>query len=256
MGERTSHPPGTLSWADLATSDAEGAKRFYGELLGWEYEDLPVGDGQVYTMARVGGLEVAALSQAADQPPHWNVYVTVDEAAAAAARAAELGGTVLAEPFDVFEAGRMAVVQDPTGAILSAWQPGQSIGARLVNATGAMTWADVLTPDADAASRFYGAWLGWTVEEVPQAQGYRIITNGGRSNGGMQPLVREVLGPDARPGWTPYFGVDDLEAARGQVDELGGRVLVGPVPVPNGTFAVISDPQGAVCALWAGTYDD
>jgi uncharacterized protein len=256
MGERTSHPPGTLSWADLATSDAEGAKRFYGELLGWEYEDLPVGDGQVYTMARVGGLEVAALSQAADQPPHWNVYVTVDEAAAAAARAAELGGTVLAEPFDVFEAGRMAVVQDPTGAILSAWQPGQSIGARLVNATGAMTWADVLTPDADAASRFYGAWLGWTVEEVPQAQGYRIITNGGRSNGGMQPLVREVLGPDARPGWTPYFGVDDLEAARGQVDELGGRVLVGPVPVPNGMFAVISDPQGAVCALWAGTYDD
>src|SRR3954447_3611770 len=186
MGERTSHPAGTLSWTDLTTSDAGAAKRFYGELLGWEFDDLPIGDGQFYSMAKLGGLEVAALSQS-DQPPHWNVYVTVDAADAAAARAAELGATILAEPFDVMQARRMAVVQDPTGAIISAWEPGDSIGARLVNADGALTWADVMTPDPDAAARFYGDWLGWTTEEIPEAHGYRVIRNGERSNGGMQP---------------------------------------------------------------------
>jgi uncharacterized protein len=255
MGERTSHPPGTLSWTDLATSDAGAAKRFYGELLGWEFDDLPAGDGQVYSMAKLGGLEVAALSQS-DQPPHWNVYVTVEAADAAAARAAELGATILAEPFDVMQAGRMAVVQDPTGAIIAAWEPRDSIGARLVNADGALTWADVMTPDPEAASRFYGDWLGWTTLEIPEAHGYRVIRNGERSNGGMQPLRPEIVGPNVPPNWFPYFGVADLDAARAQVDEAGGRTVAGPIPVPSGVFAVMADPQGAVFALLAGTYDD
>ena len=118
MGERTSHPPGTLSWADLATTDAEAAKRFYAAILGWEFEDLPVGEGQVYSMARVDGLEVAALSQMGDQPPHWNVYVTVEEADAAAARAAELGGRVLVAVHDR-PPFRSAVIADPEGAAFS-----------------------------------------------------------------------------------------------------------------------------------------
>jgi predicted enzyme related to lactoylglutathione lyase len=256
MAERTSHPPGTLSWTDLVTGDSEAAKRFYGGLLGWEFDDMPAGEGIVYSMAKVGGLEVAALSQADDQPPHWNVYVTVEDVDAAAARAADLGATVLAEPFDVLDAGRMAVVRDPTGAVISAWEPRGSIGARLVNVPGAMTWADVLTPDPDAATRFYGEWLGWTVEEMPQAEGYRVISNGGRSNGGMQPLRPEIVGPDVPPNWFPYFGTEDLDTARAKVDEAGGRTIAGPIPVPQGRFAVIADPQGAVCALWSGRYDD
>jgi uncharacterized protein len=256
MGERTSHPPGTLSWADLTTSDADAAKRFFGALLGWEFDDMPAGEGMVYSMAKVDGLEVAALSQADDQPPHWNVYVTVEDCDAAAARAAELGATVLAEPFDVLDAGRMAVVRDPTGAVICAWEPRRSIGARLVNTAGAMTWADVVTPDPDAATRFYGDWLGWTVEEMPEAEGYRVISNGDRSNGGMQPLRPEIVGPDVPPNWFPYFGTEDLEAALAKVDEAGGRTLAGPIPVPQGRFAVIADPQGAVCALWVGEYDD
>src|SRR4051812_3794329 len=126
MGERTSHPPGTVSWADLSTRDAGAAKQFYGDLFGWEFEDLPAGDG-IYSMARRGGLEAAAVSEMPDQPPHWNVYITVEDADAAAARAAELGANVLAGPFDVMDAGRMAVIQDPTGAIVSAWEPRSSI---------------------------------------------------------------------------------------------------------------------------------
>ncbi|MEA2286345.1 MAG: uncharacterized protein QOJ21_2388 [Solirubrobacteraceae bacterium] len=256
MAERTSHPPGTLSWTDLSTSDLDGAKRFYGELLGWGFDDQPIGDGMVYSLAKLRGLEAAAMSTTPDQPPHWNVYVTVESADASAARAAELGATLLAEPFDVFDAGRMFVIRDPTGPIIAAWQPGTSIGARVVNEPGAFTWADVVTPDPDAAARFYGDWIGWEVEEIPEAQGYRIIRNAGRSNGGMVPLRPEVVGPDVPPNWFPYFGTADLDAARDRVDEMGGRTLMGPIPVPSGAFAVVADPQGAAFALSAGTYDD
>ncbi len=143
MGERTSHPPGTFSWVDLSTTDQEAAKAFYQGLFDWDCEDAPVGDGMYYSMMRIHGRAVAAISaqqQALrDQgvPPAWNSYVTVEDADAAAARAKELGGNVLSEAFDVLEAGRMAVLMDPQGAAVMVWQPRDSIGAELVNAPGA-----------------------------------------------------------------------------------------------------------------------
>src|SRR5262245_47052839 len=138
MGERTSYAPGTFSWAELVTSDGAGAKAFYTALFGWTYEDQPIGNDQVYSMAARDGKTVAALYQSGEQPPHWNCYVTVDSADATAAKAAQLGATVLAEPFDVFSSGRMAVFTDPTGAALAVWQPNEHIGASLVNAPGAL----------------------------------------------------------------------------------------------------------------------
>ncbi len=254
MAERTSHPPGTLSWADLAVRDLEGAKRFYGGLFGWEFEDQPMGEGSVYSMARLRGLDAAALFNTEDQPPHWNLYITVESADAAAERAGELGASVMMGPFDVFEAGRMAVVQDPTGAIVSAWEPRANIGAKVVNEPSALSWADLVTPDPDPAARFYGDWLGWTVEEIPGAGGYRVITNGDRSNGGMPPWLPEM--GDSPPHWMPYFGIDDLDAALERIKELGGRHVAGPVQVPSGAFAVMTDAEGAFFALSAGTFDD
>ena len=159
------------------------------------------------------------------------------------------------EPFDVFDAGRMAIVQDPTGAFVAAWEPRSNIGARLVNATGALTWADVITPDPDRASQFFGDWLGWTVKEMPGGQGYRVIANGERSNGGMVPLDPATM-PGVPPHWMPYFGTDDLAVAQARATELGGRVLMGPIEVPNGAFTVVEDPQGAVFGLLSGPYDD
>src|SRR3954452_1606094 len=102
MGERTSYAPGTFSWVDLATTDVEAARGFYGALFGWESEDVPAGENATYTMLRKDGLDVAAMyamredQQAAGVPPHWLSYVTVADVDATAARAAELGGTVLA----------------------------------------------------------------------------------------------------------------------------------------------------------------
>jgi uncharacterized protein len=249
MGERTSYAPGTFSWAELATSDADAAKAFYTQLFGWVYDDNPIGDGQVYTMASRDGGTVAALF-GSDQPPHWNCYVTVASADDAAAKAAESGATVVAEPFDVMDVGRMAVIADPQGAALCVWEPRASIGATLVNQPGAMTWNDLLTADAAASAEFYGGLFGWTTEEVPESGGYRVIRNGGRANGGMFPFSQ---GP---PAWIPYFGHEDVDRAVEEVASLGGRVLNGPMRMAQGSIAAVADPQGAVFSIWTGTYED
>jgi predicted enzyme related to lactoylglutathione lyase len=252
MGERTSHAPGTFSWAELATSDAGAAKSFYASLFGWDYDDNPIPDGQVYSVARRDGKRVAALF-ASDQPPHWNCYVTVDSVDDAAARAPDAGGAVAAEPFDVMDVGRMAVITDPTGGSLCLWEPRTTIGAELVNTPGAMTWNDLVTPDPDAAARFYEALFGWTTEEMPGAGGYRVIRNGERSNGGIMRTDPEGGTP---PSWIPYFGHEDVDGLLERVGDLGGRVYNGPVELPQGRIAVLGDPQGAVFAVWTGRYDD
>jgi predicted enzyme related to lactoylglutathione lyase len=243
MSERTSFAPGTFSWSELVTSDGDAAKAFYTALFGWEYEDSPIGEGQVYSMALLGGRYAGALYQSSDQPPHWNCYVTVGDVDEVASRA----GDVVAEPFDVMSSGRMAVIRDPTGAILHLWQPRDHIGAGVVNADGALTWNDLTTPDPETAARYYGDLLGWTTIDV--GEGYRVIRNGERSNGGM-------LRHDGPAAWTPYFGCHDLDATLAQVGELGGRILNGPLAVPNGRVAVVADPQGAVFCVLTGDYDD
>jgi uncharacterized protein len=251
MGERTSHAPGTFSWVDLGTSDADGAKVFYGGLLGWEFEDMPIPDSPPYAMATIGGRTVAALYGKRDEqaPPAWLSYVTVEDADATAARAAELGGTAISEPFDVMEAGRMAVLQDPTGAVFAVWQPRASIGAQLVNDPGALTMNQLNTSDPQAAQDFYGGLFGWTFQQVaPGEQAFWGIHNGGRLNGGM-------MRADP-PQWLVYFTGTDLDASAVKIGELGGRVGTGPVPIPAGRFVVASDPQGAVFALFEGHVDD
>jgi uncharacterized protein len=250
MAERTSYPPGTFSWAELVTSDADAAKAFYSQVFGWQYDDTPIGDGQVYTMAKRDGGQVAALFASGDQPPHWNCYVTVSSADETAGRAKELGATILAEPFDVMDVGRMAVFTDPAGAALCIWEPRASIGATLVNTPGAMTWNDLLTADAEKSAEFYAALFGWTTEEIPGAGGYRVIKNGDRSNGGMMPS------PDGPPAWIPYFGHEDVDRLIEDIPGWGGKVLNGPVRMPQGAIGVFMDPQGAVFSAWTGTYDD
>ena len=129
MGERTSYPPGTFSWAELVTSDADAAKSFYTLLFGWDYDDQPTGpDGPMYSMAQRDGHSVAALFADDSQPPHWNCYVTVASVDESAARASELGASLAAEPFDVMDVGRMAVIIDNVGAALCLWEARSNIG--------------------------------------------------------------------------------------------------------------------------------
>jgi uncharacterized protein len=252
MGTRTSYSPGTFCWADLATPNTESAKSFYGGLFDWEFEHLDSGDAPDYIVARRGGALVAALHEVIDQPPHWNNYVTVEDPDLVAQRAQELGGSVLAGPFDVLEAGRMAAISDPQGAMVIAWKPAELVGAETVNEPGAMTWNDLLTSDVAAAREFYAALFGWEIDLIPESGGrYWVIKGPDGSNGGMMPLPREGI-PSF---WQPYFAVESLDAAQAKVRELGGRVLMEAMPVPSGAFVAVLDPQGAAFSLVAGELD-
>ena len=260
MGERTQYTPGTFSWTDLSTTDQEAAKSFYGDLFGWTYFDAPVDETSVYTMASVGDKMVAAISGQPEQqrqagvPPSWNSYVTVENADESAARATELGANVHAPPFDVMEAGRMAVIQDPQGAYFMIWQPNQHIGAGLVNAPGALCWNELGSPDIDGSSKFYGDLFGWTTAPMEGTDPpYLVIsTAAGRSNGGIRPPAP----PGTPPFWLVYFASEDLEASLAKVGELGGQVLVGDTDIGIAKIAVAADPQGAAFALYSGQLED
>ena len=257
MGERSSHPHGTFSWVDLSTDEHDGAKQFYGELFGWEVEDMPAGDDMTYSMARLDGRDVAAIFKGdGELPPHWNSYVTVDDVDAMPEKVKAAGGEVMAEPFDVMESvGRMAVIQDPTGAFLNLWQAKDSIGAGLVNVPGALTWNDLNTTDPEKAMAFYGDVFGWTFDAVDDATEYWVIKNGDRTNGGVRPIDNSQAG-DVPAHWLPYFACEDVGRAKARVEELGGRSFFGPMEVPGGSFVVVGDPQGGAFALFAGEFDD
>ena len=255
MGTRESYEPGTFSWVDLATTDAGVAKAFYGELFGWDFEDNPVPGGGVYSMATLDGDQVAALYDMSPEmrergvPPNWTNYVTVEDADAAAARARDVGGTVHAEPFDVMDVGRMAIIQDPQGAMFAVWQPRASIGATRVNDVGCLTMNELSTTDLDGAAAFYGELFGWETTQLDTGGGppYMSARNKGRLNAGMT-----VVQGGAPPHWKPYFTVQDCDATVAQIGSGGGRVLAGPLDIPSGRIAVAMDPQGAAFAVFEG----
>jgi len=267
MGKRTSYEPGTFSWIDLGTTDPEAAKTFYTALFGWEPEDMPVPDSPPYTMMRIGGENVAAIySQPQQQrdagvPPSWLSYVTVASADDAAAAAREAGGGVHAGPFDVMDAGRMAVIADPTGAMLGVWEPRESIGATLVNDPGCLTWNELATNDVAAATDFYEKLFGWKLEPVDTGGGpaYWMIGHDGAArgrNGGVRELAPEQLEGGVPPHWMPYFTVDSVDDATAAITDGGGSVAFGPLDLPAGRIAVGQDPQGAFFGLFEGEVDD
>ncbi len=262
MGKRERYEPGTFCWVDLATTDPAGAKAFYGGLFGWEAEDMPAGDTATYTMLRlegdyVGGLyEIEAERREQGILPHWFSYVSVESADATAARAGELGGTAHGDAFDVLDSGRMAIVGDPGGAVFAAWEPRAHAGAGRVNDVGCMTWNELQTRDSETASAFYSKLFGWETEpvEVDGQLVYTTIKNAGSQNGGFMPMT-EAHG-DAPSFWLPYFTVASCDGAIAMARETGGEVFVGPMDLPAGRIAVLSDPQGAAFAVFEGDTDD
>jgi hypothetical protein len=258
MAERTGYPPATFCWTDLTTTDQTAAKEFYGALFGWEAEDIPVREGASYSMMRLRGKDVAAIApqppqqREAGAPPVWNSYVSVESADAALERATALGAIAHAPAFDVMQAGRMAVLQDPQGAYFIVWQPREHFGAALVNEPGALVWNELASPDLDGSAAFYSALFGWSVEPFAGSpERYLSIKNGDASNGGM----RELNPPDAPPHWLVYFGAEDIDVALARVQELGGITLTGPVDIGFAKLGVVQDPQGATFALYAGALE-
>jgi uncharacterized protein len=252
VGERTSYEPGTFCWVGLATSKPDAGRDFYTSLFGWQADVRTAGEAGTFTLLSQDGRDVALLyrqqppARAAGARPHWTSYVSVEDADATAARAGELGGAaVFRAPFDVLDAGRVAAIQDPTGATVSLWQPRSRIGATLVNEVGALCWNELATTEVGRAKAFYGELFGWEYET--DDRGYVSIVNAGRLNGG----IREQGGQERRapPAWLPYFGVADPDAAAVRAEELGGRRLLPIAETHIGRFTVIADPQGAAFAV-------
>lgn len=250
------HAPGAFCWIELNTTDQNAAKKFYSALFGWQPDDSPMGPDQFYTTFKLQGRAAAAgYTMQAEQraqgvPPHWGIYMEVADADASVAKAKQLGGNVIAPAFDVMDYGRMAVLQDPTGAYFCIWQSKTHHGIHIAHVNGTLCWADLSTDDPKRAEDFYGALLGWKFErDARDPSGYTHIKNGDHPIGGVQPA--SMRKPGVPPHWLAYFQVDDVDAVAKKAESMGGKFLLAPMSMEAvGRMAVIADPQGAVFAIF------
>jgi uncharacterized protein len=258
VADFTAHAPGTFSWPELSTTDQKAGVAFYRGLFGWDLNEQPMGPGDTYSMFQMRGKPVGAAytmrpeEKQAGAPPHWNSYVTVANVDESAKKAASLGGKILAPPFDVMDAGRMAVIQDPTGAVFQIWQKNRSIGAQILNEPGALCWTELTTSDTKAAETFYTGLFGWTPKHSAPSAGmeYTEFSVNGQPGIGMMPKPSQM--PAQIPSyWMPYFQVENTDASVTKATGLGGKVMVPAQDIPGtGRFAIVTDPQGAMFAVF------
>lgn len=256
MPTLTQHAPGTFCWPELYTTDARAAKAFYSGLFGWEVKELPIDATSVYTIFTLHGQDCAALNDvmpadpAKGMPPNWMAYVSTESSDDTAAKVKAAGGKVIKEPFDVMDVGRMAVLQDPTGAVFCSWQPRGHIGVGVLDEPGALTWTELATTDPAKAGPFYKQVFGWGEEGFPMEGGasYTVFKRGEANAGGMMQMPPEMQG--APPMWTSYFLVEDCDKIADKAVDLGGKVFAPPMDVPGiGRMAWLADPQGAAFAI-------
>jgi predicted enzyme related to lactoylglutathione lyase len=270
MSERDGYIPGVPCWVDTSQPDPGAALPFYGGPFGWEFENvMPDGSEGDYFIGRIRGGDVAAVGSIPDGAPpmaEWNTYVWVDSADDAVTRARDAGGGVVMEPFDVLDAGRMAVVADPEGAVFCVWQAKQHKGAKVVNEHGSLNFNGLATRDPAGAKAFYGALFGWQTLALPGGEMWTLPGYGDHLEEG-NPGLRQQMGQMGAPDgfidvvaalnpiadddsetpahWSVTFGVDDAEATAAKARELGGTVVADPFDAPWTRMAVIKDPQGA-----------
>jgi predicted enzyme related to lactoylglutathione lyase len=269
--DRDGYIPGVPCWIDTSQPDPKAAVSFYSGLFGWEFEDVmpPDSEGE-YFIGRLGGRSAAAVGsipEAAPQMAMWNTYIWVDSADETASKVADAGGTTLMEPFDVMDAGRMAVFADPEGAVICVWQAKDHKGAKVVNEHGSLNFNNLETRDPKAAKKFYGAVFGWETLALPGGAEMWTLPGYGdhleESSPGLREQMAQMGAPDGfidvvaaltpiadddtdTPAhWSVTFAVDDADATAAKAAELGGTVLAGPVDAPWTKMAVIRDPQGA-----------
>jgi predicted enzyme related to lactoylglutathione lyase len=270
MPERDGYIPGVPCWVDTSQPDPEAALPFYGGLFGWGFESMmPEGSEGQYFVGRIRGRDVAAVGSIPEGTPPmamWNTYVWVVNADETAAKARDAGGSVIMEPFDIMDSGRMAVIADPEGAVFCVWQAMEHKGAQIVNEHGSLNFNGLATRDIDGAQAFYGAVFGWETLDLPAGLMWTLPGYGDHleerspgireqvaSMGGPEGFIDVVAAfnpigaddPDTPAHWSVTFGVDDVYAIAAKARELGGDVIAGPMDAPWTRMAVIEDPQGA-----------
>jgi hypothetical protein len=265
------YPDGLFSWTDISLPDPAGGSKFYADLYGWHGEDQHDPDGNyIYTMFSKDGKGVAGLGPQppgmaeSGIPPMWISYVAVDDLDATIDKWTAAGGTVMMPAMDVMDAGRMAFVIDPLGAVLALWQAGAHAGAEAFTEHGTMTWNELATRDSEAARSFYAAALGWEFEELqadaPVEMEYWMVVldskvsgqpyRDDKYNGGVI-TMNENWPEDVPSHWMVYFQVDDTDESVARLESLGGKVSVPAFDSSAGRIAVVGDPQGGTFSIIA-----
>jgi|SRR6185437_13499070 len=272
MTTYTQHKHGTFSWIELATKNVDAAKKFYGGLFGWTFDDMPAGPDMIYSMAKLDGQVLGAMYQmsaspAGDMatsgpahpamPSHWASYITVDDVDARTKKVAAAGGKVLKDAFDVMDVGRMSVVQDPGGATFCLWTAKKHIGAHVKSVPGALCYNELMSTDVDRAGKFYVDVLGWKTENMdmgPMGMYTMFKAPGVEGNvGGMMKMPPNLKG--APSFWLAYIQTADVDASTKKVTELGGKVKAPPMDIPKiGRFSVVEDSTGATFALYTNAH--
>ncbi len=271
MPEPDRYIPGVPCWIDTSQPNPEAAIDFYGGLFGWEFEDVMPRESQgSYLIARLRDRDAAAVGPIPEGTPpiaRWNTYVWVQSADQTASKVRDAGGKVLMDPFDVMDAGRMAVFADREGAAFCVWQAKQRRGAGIVNEAGSLNFNGLNTRDVDDAKSFYGAVFGWQTltlgggAEAWTLPGYGDHLEKGDPDlrtrmaelgapAGFEDVVASINSiptdqPDVAAHWNVTFAVDDADATAAKATELGGKVIAAPFDAPWVRMTVIADPQGA-----------
>nr|WSX54576.1 VOC family protein [Streptomyces sp. NBC_00974] len=251
------YKPGTPCWIDLTVPDQQAALDFYGDLFGWQGEIGPAEQGG-YSVCTLKGKPVAGIMKASNPdgtvpdpmpPTVWTTYLATDALDTTLKSATDARARIVMGPMDVMDLGRMAVLADPTGAVVGLWQAGTFDGAGIVNEHGALIWNELSTNDVAAAAAFYSAVLPVTTaaSEMPDAEGYTEFKVGGRAVGGMMDLKN--LPPGTPPNWLPYFSADDVDSVQAAAVRAGASVLAPAFDMAAGRMAVLADPQGAPFAV-------
>lgn len=259
----TANVSGEPSWLELGSPHVPASTDFYGELFGWQYQSAgPEAGG--YGFFTLNGRVVAAVGPlgAGETVGSWRVYFNTPDVDATAERAERAGGTITAAPDDVFTAGRMAVLNDPTGADFALWQPRDISGLEVVNEPGSLIWTELYTTDAQAALDFYRATLGWVqIPSETYGGGYLVVAPAGGSgaqdaHGGIMQLAEEHLAAGSGSEWHPYIAVTDCDAALNTAIKYGASALIAPMDLEGvGRLAMFADPGGAPCAVITGSTD-
>ena len=240
------------AWVELTTSDAAAARDFYARLFDWRVEVSPDPQYGGYGIAKLDGADAAGISpkQSPETPTAWGLYIGTDDVDATTSRAEAAGGTIVAAPFDVGDQGRMAVFQDPSGAVLSVWKANQMRDFS-TDATNAYGWAELNARGVAKAIPFYGEVFGWTSRESEMGEGQapytEFLLDGEPIAGAWE--MNAAIPAEVPSYWQVYFLADDVDAAYRKALDLGATEMVEPVKFPGGRFAIVTDPQGASFGL-------
>jgi predicted enzyme related to lactoylglutathione lyase len=235
---------GKFVWHEQVSSDPGQAKDFYTALFGWGTELFKAGEMD-YVMINSGGQNHGGFGKAQEgaPPPHWLGHVQVDDVDETVENAKAAGGKLAAGPFEMGEVGKMAIIGDPQGAFVSAYQPSGEGDV----AEGVFVWDELGTSDVEGAEKFYTEVFGWTTKAMgPDFGGYKIFEVGETGIAG----VHALQDPTTSPRWIPYVGVEDVDATVAKASELGGSTAAEAMDIPTvGRIALIKDPQGAVFGI-------